>query len=74
MQRTLVGKLDQMDLFDELDRAFHQTLFEGVGMTGINATVLVHNNDKIIAIFGVPYEPGQLVAMKYGTCMSNEML
>lgn len=31
---------------------------------GINATVLVHNNDKIIAIFGVPYEPGQLVAMK----------
>lgn len=31
---------------------------------GINATVLVHNNDKIISIFGVPYEPGQLVAMK----------
>jgi outer membrane protein assembly factor BamB len=31
---------------------------------GINATVLVHNNDKLIAIFGVPYEPGQLVAMK----------
>ena len=31
---------------------------------GINATVLVHNQDKIIAIFGVPYEPGQLVAMK----------
>jgi len=30
---------------------------------GINATVLVHN-DKLIAIFGVPYEPGQLVAMK----------
>lgn len=31
---------------------------------GINATVLVHNNDKIIAIFGVPYEPGKLVALK----------
>ena len=31
---------------------------------GINATVLVHNNDKLIAIFGVPYEPGQLVALK----------
>jgi len=31
---------------------------------GINATVLVHNNDKIIAVFGVPYDPGQLVAMK----------
>ena len=31
---------------------------------GINATVLFHNNDKLIAIFGVPYEPGQLVALK----------
>lgn len=31
---------------------------------GINATVLVHNQDKLIAIFGVPYEPGQLVALK----------
>jgi len=31
---------------------------------GINATVLVHNNDKVVAIFGVPYEPGQLVAMR----------
>lgn len=30
---------------------------------GINATVLVHK-DKLISIFGVPYEPGQLVAMK----------
>lgn len=30
---------------------------------GINATVLVHNN-TLISIFGVPYEPGQLVAMK----------
>ncbi|MBE0541272.1 MAG: PQQ-binding-like beta-propeller repeat protein [Verrucomicrobia bacterium] len=31
---------------------------------GINAAVLVHNNDKVISIFGVPYEPGQLVAIK----------
>jgi outer membrane protein assembly factor BamB len=30
---------------------------------GINATTLVHG-DKLIAIFGVPYEPGQLIAMK----------
>src|SRR2546430_10472319 len=31
---------------------------------GINATVLVHNNDKIVAIYGTPYEPGQMVALK----------
>lgn len=31
---------------------------------GINATVLVHNHDKIIAIYGTPYEPGQLVAFR----------
>jgi outer membrane protein assembly factor BamB len=31
---------------------------------GINATVLVHNNDKIIAIYGTPYELGQMVALK----------
>ena len=31
---------------------------------GINATLLVHNNDKIIAIYGTPYEPGQMVALK----------
>ncbi len=31
---------------------------------GINATVLVHNDDKIIAIYGTPYEPGQMVALK----------
>jgi outer membrane protein assembly factor BamB len=31
---------------------------------GINATVVVHNNDKIISIFGTPYEPGQLVAFR----------
>jgi outer membrane protein assembly factor BamB len=31
---------------------------------GINATVLVHNDDKVIAVFGTPYEPGQMVAMQ----------
>ncbi|MDB6130882.1 MAG: Pyrrolo-quinoline quinone repeat-containing protein [Verrucomicrobiales bacterium] len=32
--------------------------------SGINATLLVHNNDKVIAIYGTPYEPGQMVALK----------
>ena len=31
---------------------------------GINATVLVHKNDKVIAIYGTPYELGQMVALK----------
>jgi outer membrane protein assembly factor BamB len=31
---------------------------------GINATVLVHNNEKVIAIYGTPYEPGQMVAFR----------
>jgi outer membrane protein assembly factor BamB len=31
---------------------------------GINATVLVHNHDKVIAVYGTPYEPGQMVALK----------
>ena len=31
---------------------------------GINATVLVHNSDKVIAIYGTPYEPGQMVALR----------
>jgi len=31
---------------------------------GINATVLVHNNNKVIAIYGTPYELGQMVALK----------
>ncbi|MDB6026674.1 MAG: afsK 2 [Verrucomicrobiales bacterium] len=31
---------------------------------GINSSVLVHKNDKIIAIYGTPYEPGQMVALK----------
>src|SRR5262245_11764734 len=31
---------------------------------GIHATVLVHNNDKVVAIYGTPYEPGQMVGLK----------
>lgn len=34
---------------------------------GINAAVLVHNNDKVISIFGTPYEPGQMVALRMPT-------
>src|SRR5579884_729654 len=30
---------------------------------GINSAVLVHNDDKVICIYGTPYEPGQLVAL-----------
>ncbi len=36
---------------------------------GINAGVLVHNNDKIISIYGTPYEPGELVALKISDAM-----
>ncbi len=36
---------------------------------GINAAVLVHNNDKVISIYGTPYEPGQLVALKISKTM-----
>lgn len=31
---------------------------------GINATVLVHHSDKVVAIYGTPYELGQMVALK----------
>ena len=31
---------------------------------GINSSVLLHKEDKIIAIYGTPYEPGQMVALK----------
>ncbi len=34
---------------------------------GINATVIVHNNNKVIAVYGTPYEPGQMVALKIPT-------
>jgi len=36
----------------------------GLFRAGINATLLVHNNDKLIAIYGTPYELGQMVALK----------
>lgn len=39
MQSTLDGELDKMDLFNELDRSFHATLFDGAGMTRINEMV-----------------------------------
>jgi outer membrane protein assembly factor BamB len=32
--------------------------------SGINAAVLVHQHDKLIAVFGTPYELGQMVALK----------
>lgn len=32
--------------------------------SGINSTLLVHNNDKVIAVYGTPYDPGQMVALK----------
>lgn len=31
---------------------------------GINSSVLVQGDDKIIAIYGTPYEPGQMVALR----------
>ena len=31
---------------------------------GVNSTVLVHHGDKVIAIYGTPYERGELVALK----------
>jgi outer membrane protein assembly factor BamB len=42
------------------DPLWRVTLFKA----GINATVLVHHNDKVIAVYGTPYEPGQMVALK----------
>jgi outer membrane protein assembly factor BamB len=35
-----------------------------LGKAGINATVLVHNGDKVVGIYGTPYEPGQMVCFK----------
>jgi outer membrane protein assembly factor BamB len=31
---------------------------------GINSSVLLHKDDEIIAIYGTPYEPGQMVGLK----------
>ncbi len=39
MQNTLVGDTGQMDMFQDLDRSFHRTLFEGVGMGRVHAMV-----------------------------------
>src|SRR5580658_9868038 len=32
--------------------------------SGINASVLLHKDDELIAIYGTPYEPGQMVGLK----------
>lgn len=37
MQDTLVDNLDEIGLFNELDEAFHQTLFAGVGQLNLHA-------------------------------------
>jgi DNA-binding GntR family transcriptional regulator len=37
MQETLVGNLEEIDLFNDLDEAFHQTLFAGVGQLNLHA-------------------------------------
>ncbi|MDW4499351.1 GntR family transcriptional regulator [Sulfitobacter sp. D35] len=41
MQEILVGTEDQMPMFSDLDRTFHRTLFEGVGMESLHALLLV---------------------------------
>lgn len=38
---------------------------------GINATVVVHNQDKVIALFGTPYELGRMVAFKLPSTLPN---
>lgn len=35
-----------------------------IAKNGINTTPVVHNNDKVVAIYGFPYEPGGLVCLK----------
>jgi outer membrane protein assembly factor BamB len=42
------------------DPIFRVPLFKA----GINSSLLLQNNEKIIAIYGTPYEPGQMVALK----------
>ena len=37
MQDTLIGNLDEMALFNELDEAYHQTLFVGAGQPNLYA-------------------------------------
>jgi outer membrane protein assembly factor BamB len=40
---------------------------------GINASLLVYNDDTIISIFGTPYEPGRMVAMKIPDVLPQPM-
>ncbi|MGP6087936.1 GntR family transcriptional regulator [Antarctobacter jejuensis] len=40
MQEALLGNTAQMDLFYELDRSFHRTLFAGVGMVNLQQMLL----------------------------------
>ena len=35
-----------------------------LGKAGINSSVIVYNNETVVAIYGTPYEPGQMVAFK----------
>jgi DNA-binding GntR family transcriptional regulator len=37
MQETLIDNLDEISLFNDLDEAFHQTLFAGVGQMNLHA-------------------------------------
>lgn len=39
MQATLLGDLTAMDMFTELDHAFHKALFEAIGMENLHAMV-----------------------------------
>ena len=38
-----------------------------VSKAGINSSLVVHHDDKIIAIFGTPYEKGETIAIKIPT-------
>lgn len=40
MQRTLIGSPSEMGMFNELDRAFHAGLFDGVGMHALHSQLL----------------------------------
>lgn len=40
LQETLLGNTRQIEMFNELDRAFHRTLFAGVGMTNLQQMLL----------------------------------
>ncbi len=42
LQEVLVGDVEQMDMFSELDRSFHRTLFEAAGVEKIYHMVARH--------------------------------